>query len=42
MAHQLEQGFVDYLKATFPFANEPFRSSFEDFAHDGASLMREP
>ena len=42
MAHQLQRGFVDYLDATFPFANEPFRSSFERFAHDGASLMREP
>ena len=42
MAHQLQKGFADYLDATFPFANEPFRSSFARFVGDGSSFMRQP
>lgn len=42
LARQLQQGMKDYFKATYPFANEPFKSSFERFTSDSGSLYLEP
>ena len=42
LARQLQQGMVDYFRTTFPFANEPFRSSFERFSTSGQGLYLEP
>ena len=32
LARQLQRGMEDYFRTTFPFANEPFKSSFDRFA----------
>lgn len=42
VAEQLRRGLVDYVSATFPFANEPFKSSFADYLNKDKSLCLEP
>ena len=42
VARQLRQGLADYVETTFPFANEPFRSSFKDFVEADKNLCLEP
>lgn len=42
VAEQLRRGLIDYVETTFPFANEPFRSSFSDYLNRDKSLCLEP
>ena len=42
LARQLQVGMADYFRTTFPFSNEPFKSSFERFVADGSGLYLEP
>lgn len=42
VAEQLRRGLVDYVSTTFPFANEPFKSSFADYLNKDKSLCLEP
>lgn len=42
VAEQLRRGLADYIETTFPFANEPFRSSFPEYLRRGKSLCQEP
>ena len=42
LARQLQVGMADYFRTTFPFSNEPFKSSFERFVEDGRGLYLEP
>ena len=42
VAKQLKTGLVDYVQTTFPFANEPFRSSFSRYLSQDKSLCFEP
>lgn len=42
LARQLQRGMEDYFRTTFPFANEPFKSSFDAFAASGKGLYLEP
>lgn len=42
LARQLQAGTADYFRTTFPFSNEPFKSSFERFVADGRGLYLEP
>ena len=41
-ARQLQHGLVDYFRTTYPFANEPFRSSVAELKDDGISFFHEP
>ena len=42
LARQLQRGMEDYFRTTYPFANEPFKSSFDAFAAGGKGLYLEP
>lgn len=42
LAKQLQRGVKDYLHATYPMANEPFRSSFTRFLDEDGGLYLEP
>lgn len=42
VAEQLRQGLADYIKTTFPFANEPFKSSFPEYLNKDKSFCQEP
>lgn len=42
LARQLQRGIEDYFRTTYPFANEPFKSSFDAFAAGGKGLYLEP
>ena len=42
LARQLQRGMEDYFRTTFPFVNEPFKSSFDRFATNGKGLYLEP
>lgn len=42
VAEQLKRGLADYIETTFPFANEPFRSSFPEYLNKDKNLCQEP
>lgn len=42
VAKQLKTGLADYVQTTFPFSNEPFRSSFSRYLSQDKSLCLEP